>query len=138
QVIQVDVAGRYAAGGLSMLGAEIDARISLVQSLLQRHRVAGQAELSDVENPALGGVQELVGGLDQVLSIFLDFGAGVDEVADDGLVANDAGVILGVGGAGGGIPQLGEVDIAASLFQELFFPQIIGQRDGVRLSAGKT
>ena len=50
---------------------------------------------------------------------------------DDRLLADDLGVILRVGGARGGVPQLGEVAVAADVLDELLLLEVVGERDGI-------
>ena len=127
-LIEVGEAGRQAADRhVAALGAGVDAVVCLLQCLLQGVRLAGDAHLGDVQDLAFGRFQQLVGRLGLVVGVAEDLSAGVDQVADDCLVADDAGVVLGVGSGRGGVPELGQVGVAADVLDLLLFAQVLGQ-----------
>src|SRR5262245_57368709 len=51
----------------------------------------------------------------------------MNKVANDGLVADDAGVVLRLGGGGSRVPQLAQVRIAADIFDLLLLTEKLGQ-----------
>src|SRR5437667_267256 len=68
----------------------IDSVVSLAQRFFQRVGLAGDAHLGNVEDLALSRFQELVGGHDLIVGIAQDLGAGVNQMANDRLLADPA------------------------------------------------
>src|SRR5260221_10444570 len=131
QLVQIGVAGHHAGVRVFLFGAGVDALVSLVHGIDERNRVADDALLGDVENLAFGRFEHLVGWRDVIVSVAEHFVAGVDQAADDGLVADDARVVLGVGGGGSGVPQLGEIGWAADILDVLLGGEPFGDDDQI-------
>src|SRR5262245_6232725 len=51
----------------------------------------------------------------------------MDEVADDGLLPDDLSVVFGVAGAGRGVPQFGEIAVAAGVLDEVLLVEVVGE-----------
>src|SRR5262249_43209948 len=133
ELVEVDKPGGNAANRARVLaaGALVDSRVRVLEGLVERRRVPRHALLGNFEDPALGRAQELFGRLRLVVGVAKDFGAGVNEVTGDRLIADDPGVILGVRGGRGRIPQLGQVDVAANVLELFELAQSLPQDDHV-------
>ena len=92
--------------------------------------VRGRLVLGDVEDRLFGLAQQLlhVAGLETVGD---DLAGGVDELALDGLVPDDLGVVQGVGRADHGIGQFEQVDGTAEGVQGAGGLQVVLDRDQV-------
>ena len=119
------------AGLEGVLGPGVDPLVGVVDRFLQRDVLAGDAQLGHFEDLPFGVAEQFVGRLGLVVGVAEDFVAGVDQVADDRLFADDLGVILDVGRRRGRFPQLGEIGIAADVLDVFLLPQPFGQRDQV-------
>ena len=87
--------------------------------------------LRDPEDPALGLIEQLVGGQAPVVDLLDDAGGGLDEPAEDGFFADDAGVVVEIGGRRHRVHQLGEVFRAAGRIELAPAEQLVAQRDVV-------
>ena len=63
--------------------------------------------------------------------VFLNLGAGMDQMADDRLLPDDLGVVLGIAQGRGGFPQIDQVGMAADVGDQFLFVEIVGQGDGI-------
>ena len=93
--------------------------------------MVADAELGDVEDAPLGGVEQFLGRLILIERILLHFGASVNEMANDRFLPDDLGIMLDVTDGRGGLPELGQVLVAAHVGDQALFVQIIGQRHRV-------
>ncbi len=131
-VVQVREARFQAADGfMAAFVPGIDPGVGFIEGGLQGERLPGNAHLCDVENLALSRFQEFIGRHRLIVGVAKDFVAGMDQIANDGLVANDAGVILGIGGSRRRVPEFGQIGIAADVFEMLLFFEVIRQEDEV-------
>src|SRR5438067_13769257 len=101
---------------MAVLGALVDALERLVDEVGQRECLSGDAALGDLEDFAFGMAEHFVGRLGLFVRVVENLGAGVDQTPHHRLVADNAGVVLGVGSGGGGVPQFGEVGVTAYVF----------------------
>ena len=116
EVVEIDEAGFQPAVGMLMLHAGIDAGQRLVQHVAHRPDLRVALGVEDAKHALLGPGEHLA-GVDRRLVRFLDdVGAGVNQRAEHRLVADDAGVVLGVGGRGHFLAQLEQVGGAADDF----------------------
>ena len=98
------------------LHAGIDAGERFVQHVADRADLRVAFGIEDAEDALFGAGQHFA-GVDAGFVRFLDdVGAGVDQRAEDGLVADDAGVVLGMGGGGDFLAQLEQEGGAADRF----------------------
>ena len=114
-----------------MLQPFVNSVVGLVEYLGESESLSSDALLGDVEDFSFGSFQELFGRHALVVGVTQDFGAGVDQTADKSLVADNLGIIFGVGGGRGGIPQLGQVVIAPHVIDLFLLLQIVGQGDQI-------
>ena len=134
-VVQVGESCLQAADGfVAAFVAGVDPSIGFIERGLQREGLAGDAHLRDVENLAFGRFEQLVGGHRLIVGVAQNFVARVDQIANDGFVADDVRVVFGVGGRRRGIPQFGQVSVAADVVELLALstgrPAERGQRAG--------
>ena len=106
QLVEIDEAGFNAAVGVLMLHAGIDAGQRFVQHVADRADLRVALGVEDAEDALLGPGQHLAGVDAGFVRLLDDVGAGVDQRAEHRLVADDAGVVLGVGGGGDFLAQL--------------------------------
>src|SRR5262249_4046062 len=87
-------------------------------------------------NLALGGLQKLFRGHDMVVGIAKNLSAGVDQVADNRSISDDAGIVLGVGGSRGSVPELAQIAVTAHVFNVFLLLEPFGKDDEIdRLAA---
>ena len=116
ELVEVDEAGFEAAVGVLALHAGVDAGERFVQHVADRADLRVALGIEDAEHALLGAGEHLAGVDAGFVRVLDDVGAGVDQRAEHGLVADDAGVVLGVGGGGDFLAQLEQEGGAADRF----------------------
>ena len=76
-------------------------------------------------------LEELLGGEEVGVAVADDVGRALDELAADRLLADDLGVVLGVGRVGDAVGDLQEHLVAADLLVLIAAGQLVGERHGV-------
>src|SRR4051812_20786968 len=90
--------------------------------------LANNAHLRNFKNLPLGLAEHLIGWYGLVISITQDVGCGVDQLADETYVADDARIVFGLGGGGGGTPKTAEIGVTADVLDEFLFLEPLRQR----------
>ena len=117
QVVVVDEAGFDAAVGVLVLHAGVDAGQRLVQHVADRSRPGCRPSCRGCGTRVPRRGRAFRGRRPSgSLGVLDDVGAGVDQRAEHRLVADDAGVVLGVGGGGHFLAHLQQVGGAADRF----------------------
>ncbi len=98
-----------------------------------RHRVERRfdAALGNLENPMLGGIEELVDVGIRLVRARRDIGRDGREAAQHRLFAHDARIVRDVGGGRHRVGKLRDVGRAADLFEHALGAQRVGQSDRV-------
>ncbi len=131
-VVEIDEARRHSrhrmAARIGPLGDPIHRPGDHV---LQFERVALDLVLGDGEDLALGRLQQILGGELVGISIANDLGGAVDQLTADRSLADDRGIILGVGRVRDGVDDLPECLVATDLLELIATGQFVGQGDGI-------
>ena len=92
--------------------------------------------LGDGEDLLLCRLQKLLRGEEVGVTFADDLGGALDQLAADRFLADELGVIPGVGRVGHAIGDLEEHLVAADLLELIAAGQLVGQRHGVHALAG--
>ena len=128
-VVQFEEAGGHAGEVVAV--AVLDLLEGLLQQAGEADRLVGDALLGDGEEALLGLVEDLGDLLAGGVGLVDDLAGGGDQLAQQGLVADDGRVVLGVGGRGDGLGQLDDVLDAADLLQDAAADQFVAEDDQV-------
>ena len=118
QRVEVAEAGGDAGEGAAAAADGLDLVEGAGHDLRERVVVVGDAAVGDAVDLGFGAVDQLVGVAVAGIAELDDAGADLDQAAEDGPLADDAGVVAGVGGGGhrgdervqvGGAADAGEV-----------------------------
>ncbi len=112
-VVQVCEARRHAGNRLAAGMERFDALHRRPQQLLEADEALGLARLRDQEDPLLGAVEDLVGEALGLVGLLHDARGGLDQPAEQRLVADDLRVVVDVRRGGHDVEQVGEVLDAA-------------------------
>ncbi len=130
-LIEIAEATRHAGDALAALGQRLDALHGRPEEFLDPREVDAAADLPELHDPVLRLVEQ-IRGRDVSLERFgHDAGGDLNEAPEERLLANDASVVLDVGGRRDCIDQKRDV-IAAAARLELSAPrQLVGERQGI-------
>ena len=123
--------GRDAGDRVLLLGPLGDQVHRLLEDVLDLVGLALDLVLGDREDLLLGRLEELLGGEEVRVAVADDVGRALDELAADRLLADDLGVILGVGGVRDAVGDLQEHLVAADLLVLIAAGQLVGERHRV-------
>ena len=130
-LVEVVVAG----GGAGDLRAPVVQLLDAGEGVAQQVGEAGRAPLAlvagDVEHQRLGLVDHLADVLGQAEGGVRDRAGGADEAPEQGVVADDAGVVGGVGRAGGVGLEVDQGGGAARPVEQVAAAQLVGHGDRV-------
>ena len=129
--VQIHKAGRHAGDQLLLLEQLLDLRQALVDDLPHRDEALLGPVLRDREDRLLGFVEDRVGVVLRVPGPRGDGLARMNQRAQRGLLLDDAGVVLDVGGPGHAVHQARDVGGAAHVLELAGLRQRLLERDGV-------
>ncbi|MBA7703363.1 hypothetical protein ES703_112148 [subsurface metagenome] len=109
----------------------LDLLEDLLEKLLEGHGLRGNLHSGDLENAALGFFEDFLGVFFGLVSAGDNLGRGGNEFAQQGKVANDVGVIDGVGTVRDALDNSQEVGDAADLLQLGPAVELFAQEDQV-------
>ena len=97
--------------------------------------VFGLVFLGDVEDELFRAVEDIAGLALAGIRHIRDLGGGFDEPSEQGLFADDADIVVEVGGVGDGVDEHTEVAVAAGLIKGSLGDELVDEGDDVEVVA---
>ena len=117
ELVEVGEARLHAADRVLVLHAGVHPHHHLFKHRLDRLRLCRTAAFENREDLFFSAGQQLPGFVRRVVGVAENVGAGINERAQQRLVANDCGVVRGVGSVWDGLHNVGESRCAADPFE---------------------